>query len=211
MSDAAAGQRAPGMSARWDAVMMPNSGTPPIALDRGAGVRVWDTDGNEYLDFVAGIAVSSLGHAHPAIVSAVSEQVARLAHTSNLAMHEPGIRLAERLVELLALPARVFFANSGAAANEGALKRARGQGSKDGRTEIVSCHNSFHGRTMGALAVTGNAAKREPFAPLPGPVTFVDYGDANALRAAVGEQTAAVIVEPTLGEGGVVPPPAGFL
>jgi acetylornithine aminotransferase len=199
------------MTERWEAVMMRNYGTPPIALDHGDGVRVWDVDGNEYLDFVGGIAVSSLGHAHPAIVAAVTEQVGRLAHTSNLAMHEPGVRLAERLVELLALPARVFFANSGAEANECALKLARLHGRSTGRSEIVSCHNSFHGRTFGALSVTGNAAKRDPFAPLPGPVTFVDYGDADALRAAVGPQTAAVIVEPTLGEGGVIPPPAGFL
>jgi acetylornithine/N-succinyldiaminopimelate aminotransferase len=196
---------------RWDAVMMHNYGTPPIALDHGNGVRVWDVDGNAYLDFVGGIAVSSLGHAHPAIVEAVSRQVGRLAHTSNLAMHEPGLQLAERLVELLALPARVFFANSGAEANECALKLARLHGKASGRHEIVSCHNSFHGRTFGALSVTGNAAKREPFAPLPGPVIFVDYGDAAALRAAVSNRTAAVIVEPTLGEGGVVPPPAGFL
>jgi acetylornithine aminotransferase len=199
------------MSARWDAVMMRNYGTPPIALERGAGVRVWDLDGVEYLDFVGGIAVSSLGHAHPAVVAAVTDQVGRLIHTSNLAMHEPGVRLAERLVELLALPARVFFANSGAEANECALKLARLHGRKSGRTEVVSCHDSFHGRTFGALSVTGNAAKREPFAPLPGPVTFVGYGDADALLAAVGPQTAAVIVEPTLGEGGVVPPPVGFL
>ncbi len=199
------------MSARWDAVMMRNYGTPPIALDRGQGVRVWDVDGRAYLDFVAGIAVSSLGHAHPAIVSAVSEQVGRLAHTSNLAMHEPGLRLAERLVELLALPARVFFANSGAEANECALKLARLYGRAQGRSEIVSCNSSFHGRTLGALSVTGNAAKREPFAPLPGPVSFVDFGDVDALRAAIGAQTAAVIVEPTLGEGGVVPAPAGYL
>jgi len=196
---------------RWDAVMMRNYGTPPLALDHGQGVRVWDVDGNEYLDFVAGIAVSSLGHAHPAIVAAVTEQVNRLVHTSNLYLHEPGLRLAERLVDLLAAPARAFFANSGAEANECALKIARLHGKADGRTEIVSCHDSFHGRTMGALSVTGNAAKREPFAPLPGPVTFTPYGDVAALRAAVGPQTAAVIVEPTLGEGGVVPPPAGFL
>lgn len=196
---------------RWDAVMMRNYGTPPIALDRGAGVRVWDVDGNAYLDFVGGIAVSSLGHAHPALVAAVAEQVGRLAHTSNLSIHEPGVRLAERLVDLLGLPARVFFANSGAEANECALKLARLHGRASGCAEIVSCNNSFHGRTIGALAVTGNAAKREPFAPLPGPVTFVDFGDVAALRAAVGPQTAAVIVEPTLGEGGVVPGPAGFL
>jgi acetylornithine aminotransferase len=199
------------LNERWAEVMMRNYGTPPIALDHGSGVRVWDVDGREYLDFVAGIAVSSLGHAHPALVAAVTDQVQRLMHTSNLYMHEPGVRLAERLVELLALPARVFFANSGAEANECALKIARLHGRPSGRSEIVSCHASFHGRTLGALAVTGNAAKRDPFAPLPGPVTFVDYGDADALRDAVGPQTAAVIVEPTLGEGGVVPPPAGFL
>ena len=199
------------LTARWDTVMMRNYGTPPIALDRGAGVRVWDVDGREYLDFVAGIAVSSLGHAHPAVVAAVTEQVGRLAHTSNLAMHEPGVRLAERLVELLGLPARVFFANSGAEANECALKLARLHGRASGRAEIVACHHSFHGRTLGALSVTGNEAKRAPFAPLPGPVTFVDFGDVDALRAAVGPQTAAVIVEPTLGEGGVVPAPPGFL
>ena len=193
---------------RWNAVMMPNYGTPPLALDHGRGVRVWDVAGNGYLDFVGGIAVSSLGHAHPAVVAAVTEQVARLVHTSNLYQHEPGIALAERLVALLGLPARVFFANSGAEANECALKLARKH--RPGGA-IVSCHHSFHGRTMGALSITGNAAKREPFEPLPGPVTFVEYGDVAALRAAVDGSTAAVFVEPTLGEGGVVPAPAGFL
>ena len=200
---------------RWDAVMMPNYGTPPIALDHGAGVRVWDVDGREYLDFVSGIAVSSLGHAHPAIVDAVSSQIRRLAHTSNLAIHEPGVRLAERLVELLGVPARVFFANSGAEANECAVKLAckhgRGLDPSGGRQEIVAAHNGFHGRTLGALAITGNPAKREPFEPLPGPVTFVDFGDVAALRRAVGPHTAAVFVEPTLGEGGVVPAPPGYL
>src|SRR5664279_20226 len=125
MRSCADNQETSAMSQRWDAVMMPNYGTPPIAIDRGAGVRVWDVAGREYLDFVAGIAVSSLGHAHPAIVGAVSAQVARLAHSSNLAMHEPGVRLAERLVGLLGLPARVFFANSGAEANECAVNLAR--------------------------------------------------------------------------------------
>ena len=113
---------------RWDAVMMPNYGTPPIEIARGDGVRVWDTDGREYLDFVAGIAVSSLGHAHPAVVEAVGRQVMTLAHTSNLAIHEPGVRLAERLVELIGVPGRVFFANSGAEANECAIKLARRHG-----------------------------------------------------------------------------------
>ncbi len=196
------------LTSRWNAVMMDNYGTPAVELDHGDGVRVWSTSGAEFLDFVGGIAVSSLGHAHPALVAAVTDQIGRLAHTSNLAAHEPGVRLAERLVELLALPARVFFANSGAEANECALKLARKH--RPGG-EIVACHASFHGRTMGALSVTGNPAKREPFLPLPGPVTFVDYGDADALRAAVGAGTAAVIVEPTLGEGGIVVPPPGFL
>jgi acetylornithine aminotransferase len=193
---------------RWNTVMMPNYGTPPIAIDHGAGVRVWDDAGREYLDFVGGIAVSSLGHAHPAIVAAVTDQVGRLAHTSNLAVHEPGVRLAERLVALLDLPARVFFANSGAEANECALKLARKHRPGGG---VVASNGSFHGRTMGALSITGNPAKREPFAPLPGPVSFVDFGDVDAVRAAVDDTTAAVFVEPTLGEGGVVPAPAGFL
>jgi acetylornithine/N-succinyldiaminopimelate aminotransferase len=197
---------------RWDEVMMPTYPTPPLTLVRGRGARVWDTDGREYLDFLAGIAVSSLGHAHPAIIEAVSAQVARLAHTSNLAMHEPGLRLAERLVELLGFPARVFFANSGAEANECALKLARRHGHRHGgRVEFVAAEGSFHGRTFGALAVTGNPAKRTPFEPLPGPVRFVPYGNAVALHAAVTERTAAVILEPALGEGGVVPPPAGYL
>jgi acetylornithine/N-succinyldiaminopimelate aminotransferase len=196
------------LEARWNTVMMPNYGTPPIAIDHGDGVRVWDADGREYLDFVGGIAVSSLGHAHPAIVSAVTAQVAKLAHTSNLAIHEPGVRLAERLVGLLDQPARVFFANSGAEANECALKLARKHRPGGG---VVASNGSFHGRTLGALSITGNPAKRGPFEPLPGPVTFVDFGDAAALRAAVGPDTAAVFVEPTLGEGGVVPAPPGFL
>jgi acetylornithine/N-succinyldiaminopimelate aminotransferase len=203
------------LTERWDTVMMPNYGTPPIELARGAGVRVWDTEGREYLDFVGGIAVSSLGHAHPAVVEAVARQVATLGHTSNLAVHEPGVRLAEKLVELVGVPARVFFANSGAEANECAIKLARRHGwSADpsgGRLEIVAAHGSFHGRTLGALSITGNPAKRAPFAPLPGPVQFVDYGDVAALRTAVGEQTAAVVLEPTLGEGGVVPAPTGYL
>jgi acetylornithine/N-succinyldiaminopimelate aminotransferase len=196
---------------RWDDVMMPNYGTPPLAIDHGEGVRVWDVDGTEYLDFVAGIATSSLGHAHPAVVGAVSAQVARLAHSSNLAVHEPGVQLAERLLELAGVDGRVFFANSGAEANECAIKLARLHGRRSGRVEIVAAHRSFHGRTLGALSVTGNPAKREPFEPLPGPVTFVDYGDGAAMRDAITERTAAVIIEPALGEGGVVPAPPGYL
>jgi acetylornithine aminotransferase len=193
---------------RWNAVMMPNYGTPPIVIDHGDGVRVWDDDGGSYLDFVGGIAVTSLGHAHPAVVAAVRDQVARLAHSSNLAIHEPGVSLAERLVTLLGLPGRVFFANSGAEANECALKLARKHRPGGG---MVACDGSFHGRTMGALSITGNPAKRAPFEPLPGPVSFVPYGDVDALRSAVTEHTAAVFVEPALGEGGIVPAPPGYL
>lgn len=204
------------LAKRWAAVMMDNYGTPRLALAAGRGVRVSDVEGASYLDFYAGVAVSSLGHAHPAVVSAVSEQVAAVAHTSNLMMHEPGIRLAERLQSLTGDPtARVFFANDGAAANECAVKLSRLYGrSMDpdgGRLGLVAARDSFHGRTMGALSVTGNPGKREPFEPLPGPVTFVDYGDVPALRAAVDEGVAAVFLEPTLGEGGVVPPPEGYL
>jgi acetylornithine aminotransferase len=201
--------------ARWDAVMMRNYGTPAYALSHGSGTRVWDVDGREYLDLLAGIATSSLGHAHPAVAAAVAEQSARLVHTSNFAIHEPGLALAERLVALLGHPARVFLCQDGATANEAALKLARRHGRRldpdGGRLEVVAADGSFHGRTMGALAVTGNPAKREPFAPLPGPVTFVPYGDAHALTAAVTARTAAVILEPVLGEGGVIVPPTDYL
>ncbi len=199
------------VQSRWDAVMMRNYGTPPVALDHGRGSRVWDVDGRDYLDLVAGIAVSSLGHAHPAIVDAVSRQVATLAHTSNLAAHEPGLALSERLAALLPVPARVFLCQDGATANEAALKIARKRGGPLGRVEVVSTHGGFHGRTLGALSVTGSPAKRAPFEPLPGPVTFVDFGDVDALRAAVTPRTAAVVVEPVQGEAGVIVPPAGYL
>jgi acetylornithine/N-succinyldiaminopimelate aminotransferase len=203
------------LRARWDAVMMGNYGTPPLALARGRGCRVQDVDGREYLDLIAGIAVSALGHAHPALVEAVTRQVGTIAHTSNLFVHEPGVALAERLVGLLGGGGRVFFGNDGAEANEAALKIVRRHGwtaSPAGdRLEVVAAEAGFHGRTFGALSLTGTASKREPFAPLPGPVTFVPYGDAAALRAAVTDRTAAVFLEPTLGEGGVVPPPPGYL
>jgi acetylornithine/N-succinyldiaminopimelate aminotransferase len=203
------------MATRWDSVMMPNYGTPPVALVRGEGSTVWDFDGRAYLDLVGGIAVSSLGHAHPAIVEAVSRQVATLAHTSNLAIHEPGVRLAERLLGLLGVDGRVFLCQDGATANEAALKLVRRHGRAldpaGGRLRVVATEGGFHGRTFGALSVTGVPAKREPFAPLLEPVTFVPYGDVEALAAAVDETVAAVIVEPTLGEGGVVVPPAGYL
>jgi acetylornithine/N-succinyldiaminopimelate aminotransferase len=195
---------------RFAAAIMPNYGVPPVAISRGAGCLVWDADGREYLDLIAGIAVSSLGHAHPAIVEAVSRQVAAVAHTSNLFLHEREIELAERLLSLLAADGRVFFANSGTEANEAALKLVlRIQGPS--RPVIVAAEGGFHGRTLGALSLTGKESIRAPFGPYGRTVRFVPYGDADALRAAVGADVAAVFLEPTLGESGVVPPPAGYL
>jgi acetylornithine aminotransferase len=195
---------------RFAAALMPNYGVPPLALTSGQGCRVRDEDGNEYLDLIAGIAVSSLGHAHPAIVEAVSRQVATIAHTSNLFVNEPAVRLAERLRELVDQNSRVFFANSGAEANEAALKLVRRfQGA--GRPVVVAADGGFHGRTMGALSVTGKPSIREPFAPFGFNVRFVPFGDVGALKEAVDSDTAAVITEPCLGEGGVIPAPAGYL
>ncbi|HVV76648.1 MAG TPA: acetylornithine transaminase [Mycobacteriales bacterium] len=195
---------------RWDAVMMRNYATPPVALVSGSGCRVTDADGKTYLDLIAGIAVSSLGHGHPAVVDAVSKQVATLAHTSNLFINAPALQLAERLAELMGVPdVRAFLSNDGATANEAAIKtslRAR-----PGRRRFVAAESSFHGRTLGALALTGKAAIREPFGPFGIDVTFVPYGDPDALAGAVDESVAAVVLEPTLGEAGVIPPPAGYL
>jgi acetylornithine aminotransferase len=195
------------LAARWSAVMMSNYKTPPVALARGAGATVWDVDGREYTDLLGGIATTILGHAHPRVVEAITRQAATLGHVSNLAMHEPGVRLAERLLELAGRPGRVFFCNSGAEANEAAFKISR----LTGRPEVVTAIGSFHGRTMGALALTGQPGKAEAFAPLPGGVQFVPYGDADALRGSVRERTAMVLLEPMLGEGGVLPAPAGYL
>jgi acetylornithine/N-succinyldiaminopimelate aminotransferase len=204
------------LKARWSDSMMDNYGVPPLALASGHGARVTDVDGNDYLDFIAGIAVSALGHAHPAVIEAVSRQVGVIAHTSNLYLHEPGVALAEKLLQLLGEPsARVFFANDGTEANEAAIKMARLHGRRTdpagGRLGLVAANNSFHGRTLGSLAITGNPAKRTPFEPLPGPVTFVDYGDVDALKCAVDDSVAAVFLEATQGEGGIVPAPAGYL
>jgi acetylornithine/N-succinyldiaminopimelate aminotransferase len=196
---------------RFAAAMMGNYGVPPLALAKGAGSRVWDVDGNQYLDLIAGIAVSALGHAHPAIVEAVTTQVTKIAHTSNLFVHEPGVLLAEKLLSLLHADARVFFSNSGTEANEAALKIVRRQQGPRGRHIIVAADHGFHGRTMGALAVTGKESIRAPFAPFGFDVRWVTYGDAAALANAVDDQVAGVILEPTLGEGGVVPAPAGYL
>lgn len=195
---------------RYEAAFMPNYGVPPVALVRGEGARVWDADGNEYLDFIGGIAVSSLGHGHPALVEAVSAQVATLAHTSNLFVNEPEVLLAERLRGLLDGSAKVFLTNSGTEANECALKLAIKYGKANARTCFVAAENGFHGRSMGALSLTGKQSIREPFGPYGIDVRFVPYGDAEALRAAVTTDCAAVFLEPTLGEGGVVPPPEGY-
>ena len=202
---------------RYEAALMPNYGTPPLALARGEGCRVWDADGREYTDMFAGIAVSSLGHAHPAITEAVSRQVATLAHTSNLFVHEGAVALAERLLSLLGASSpggtgrgRVFFANSGTEANEAAIKLVRRCQGPD-RPVFVAAEDGFHGRTMGALALTGKSSIREPFRPFGLTVRFVPYGDVAALQAATRDDTAAVFLEPALGEGGVVPPPPGYL
>lgn len=201
----------PTMTDRWNAVMMENYGTPPIAIVSGRGAWVVDDAGREYLDFVAGIAVNALGHAHPSLVEAIGTQAATLGHTSNLAIHEPGVRLAERLIGL-ADPSgtrggRVFFCNSGAEANEAAFKLSR----LSGKSKVIAMEGGFHGRTMGALALTGQPGKADPFRPLPGEVEFVPFGDVEALASAVDEHTAAVFVEPIQGEGGVVTAAPGYL
>ncbi|MFI9602363.1 acetylornithine transaminase [Streptomyces sp. NPDC004069] len=195
------------LTARWQGALMNNYGTPRLALVRGAGAKLWDADGREYVDFVGGIAVNALGHAHPAVVEAVGRQIASLGHVSNLFVAEPPVALAERLLQLFGRDGRVFFCNSGAEANEGAFKIGR----LTGRPHMVATQGGFHGRTMGALALTGQPGKQEPFLPLPGEVTHVPYGDARALAAAVTEETALVVIEPIQGENGVVVPPPGYL
>ncbi|MEN4399091.1 acetylornithine transaminase [Mycolicibacterium senegalense] len=192
---------------RWQAVMMNNYGTPPLALASGDGAVVTDTDGKSYLDLLGGIAVNLLGHRHPGVIEAVTAQLNTLGHTSNLYATEPGIALAEALVGHLGAQARAFFCNSGTEANEVAFKITR----LTGKTNIVAAQGAFHGRTMGSLALTGQPTKQAPFEPLPGNVTHVPYGDVEALAAAVDSDTAAVFLEPIMGEGGVVVPPAGYL
>ncbi|MFE6165602.1 acetylornithine transaminase [Streptomyces sp. NPDC056486] len=195
------------LTERWRASLMDTYGTPRVPIVRGEGAVYWDADGKEYVDFLGGIAVNSLGTAHPAVVDAVREQIGRLGHVSNLFVAEPQIVLAERLLKLAGRPGRVFFANSGAEANEAAFKIGR----LTGRSRVVAAQGSFHGRTMGALALTGQPAKRDPFQPLPGGVTHVPFGDAEALRAVVDSDTALVVLEPVQGENGVVVSPSGYL
>lgn len=193
---------------RWSRVMMNNYGTPPLELVRGCGSRVWDSDGNEYVDLIAGIAVNALGHGDPRITGAVTEQLGILGHVSNLYASEPGLQLAERLISLTGRSdAKVFFCNSGAEANEAAFKITR----LTGRTKVVVAEGSFHGRTMGSLALTAQPGKADPFRPLPGDVITVPFGDAAALQSAVDASTAAVFLEPIQGEGGVIVPPADYL
>ncbi|WP_431682009.1 acetylornithine transaminase [Kitasatospora sp. KL5] len=195
------------LTQRWQHALMDNYGTPRIPLVRGEGAKVWDADGNAYLDLVGGIAVNALGTAHPAVVEAVTRQITTLGHVSNLFIAEPPVQLAEKLLELFGRPGRVFFCNSGAEANEAAFKISR----LTGRTHLVSLQGGFHGRTMGALALTAQPAKQDPFRPLPGDVTHVPFGDIEALRAAVTTETAAVFLEPIQGENGAIPLPDGYL
>jgi acetylornithine/N-succinyldiaminopimelate aminotransferase len=192
---------------RYAASLMNTFGPPRLVLTRGEGAHVWDADGKEYVDLLGGIAVNALGHAHPALVAAVTEQLATLGHVSNFFTSAPQVELAERLLSLVGVDGRVFFTSSGTEANEAAFKLTR----RTGRTHLVAAEGSFHGRTMGSLALTSKEAYRTPFEPLPGDVTFVPYGDEAALAKAVTDQTAAVIVEPIQGEAGVVVPPAAYL
>ncbi|HEY6722567.1 MAG TPA: aspartate aminotransferase family protein [Polyangiaceae bacterium] len=192
--------------------LYPNYRQPDLVMSHGEGVYVWDTSGKRYLDMYAGIAVNVLGHAHPAIVSALQEQAARLGHMSNYFYNEPNIELAERLCRLTGMQ-RVLFGNSGTEANEAMLKLARHHFYSAGQVEryrVIAFENSFHGRTLGALALTGQDKYREGFGPLPG-VSHVPFGDLAAVERTMGPDVAAVIVETVQGEGGVVPASAGFL
>jgi acetylornithine aminotransferase len=195
------------LTGRYSRALMNTFGPPQRVLVRGEGCYVWDADGVRYLDLLGGLAVNALGHAHPLVVSAVTSQLATLGHVSNFFASPAQITLAERLLALLGADGRVFFTNSGTEANEAAFKATR----RTGRTRIVSTVGAFHGRSMGALALTWKPAYRETFAPLPGDVTFVDFGDVDALESAVDGGTAAFVVEPIQGENGVIEAPVGYL
>jgi acetylornithine aminotransferase len=193
---------------RWNSVVQNNYGTPSIALTKGKGIVVTDADGMVYLDFLGGIATNILGHAHPAIVKAVTKQVSTLGHISNFYAHPNAIILAEKLVAMTGEKnAKVFFCQSGAEANEAAFKLSR----RTGKVRVVAAQGAFHGRTMGALSLTGQPSKREPFLPLIKGVKHVPYGDIEAMRKAVTKKTAMVIIEPIMGEAGVIVPPADYL
>lgn len=194
--------------AEWSESMQNNYGAPAIALVSGKGLVVKDADGKSYLDFLGGIATNILGHAHPAIVKAVTRQVALLSHVSNFYAHPNGVELAQKLKAMTGDPeAKVFFVQSGAEANEAAIKLSR----RTGRQRIVAARGAFHGRTMGALSLTGQPSKREPFLPLLKGITHVEFGDIDAMNRAVSKKTAMVIIEPIMGEAGVVVPPADYL
>ena len=193
---------------RWKSSVQNNYGTPSIALVKGKGLVVTDADGKQYLDFLGGIATSILGHAHPAIVKAVTKQVSTLSHVSNFYAHPHAVELAEKLAAMTGdKKAKVFFCQSGAEANEAALKLSR----RSGKVRIVAAQGAFHGRTMGALSLTGQPSKREPFLPLIKGVKHVPFGEIEAMRKAVTKKTAMVIIEPIMGEAGVIVPPADYL
>ena len=193
---------------RWQKVVQNNYGTPTITLVKGKGIVVEDADGKRYLDFLGGIATNILGHAHPAIVKAVSKQIGVLSHVSNFYAHPNAISLAEKLIVMTGVTkAKVFFCQSGAEANEAALKLSR----KTGKFRVVAAQGAFHGRTMGALSLTGQSSKREPFLPLIKGVKHVPYGDIAAMRKAISKKTAMVILEPIMGEAGVIVPPPDYL
>ena len=192
----------------WTNGLQNNYGTPSISLARGVGANVWDVEGNQYLDFLGGIATNILGHAHPRIVAAISEQAGQLGHVSNLYSHPRALELAQKLNSFTGQKsARTFFCNSGAEANEAAFKLSR----LTGRTKIVSTIGSFHGRTMGALSLTGQSAKQKPFKPLLKKIKFIPYNDLAAAKRAINRKVAMIIVEPIQGENGVVVPDFGYL
>ncbi len=193
---------------RWSNSVQNNYGSPSIALVKGKGIVVTDADGKQYLDFLGGIATNILGHAHPAIVKAITKQVSILNHVSNFYVHPNAVELAEKLASMTGdKGAKVFFCQSGAEANEAALKLSR----RTGKVRVVAAQGAFHGRTMGALSLTGQPSKREPFLPLVKGVKHVPYGDIEAMRKAVTKKTAMVIIEPIMGEAGVIVPPADYL
>ena len=193
---------------RWESVFQRSYGSPKLNIIKGKGTYLVDENGKRYLDFIGGIATNVLGHSHPVFIKAIKEQSNQVAHVSNLYANPISLKLAGKLIELTGMTdARVFFCNSGTEANEAALKLSR----KTGRTRIVSTIGSFHGRTIGALSITGQPDKRKPFLPLLDKVKYVPFGDINAIRKAISNKTAMVIVEPIQGENGVIMPPAGYL
>lgn len=187
--------------------IMQTYGRQPIALTHGEGVVIWDADGNEYIDFFAGIAVNALGQSHPKIIETIQRQAEKLIHVSNVYYTEEQVKLAKKLSEITIFD-RVFYANSGAEANEGAIKLAR---KYTGKGEIIATNNSFHGRTLGTVTATGQDKYKEPFKPLPPGFKHVPYGDSKAISNAISDDTAAVLVEAIQGEGGVVVPPKNYL